>query len=166
MSWAPDSDDEPDRVERIVADVRERPNVANAKYEDGMIAIAFDELTTLPDGFDEWADAEGLSIRDFAVLPEADGFVVRLKFVDEIEALSPYYQAAEGLRPYFEAGVPPAAALDAWMADRGPFSQAQWARFRGVGRQTVGDRVRNARKHAPDQRKRRDRSDSPWWDLF
>lgn len=173
MSWAPDADDEPDRFERIVEDVRDRPDVADVRVDDETIKIFFEETNRLPDGFDEWADANALSIRDFVILPDDEGFVVGLEFIDTIEALSPHHHAAEGLRPYFEAGVPPAAALDAWMADRGPFSQAEWARFRGVGRQTVGDRVRNAREQAPKERlrerkrrRRDDHSESPWWDLF
>ena len=171
MSWAPE-DDESDRFERIVEDVRGRPDVADVRVDGEMIKIFFEDTDRLPEGFDEWADANDLSIRDFVILPDDDGFVVGLAFVDTIEALSPHHHAAEGLRPYFEAGVPPAAALDAWMADRGPFSQAEWARFRGVGRQTVGDRVRDARKHAPKERlreakrRRRDDEESPWWDRF
>lgn len=141
-----------DRVERVVADVRERPGVADANRDGSEVEIFLDDATTLPSGFREWMDAEGLVIREITVIPEIEGVRIVLAFADSIEALSPHRRAAERLADYFAAGASATEALDAWMCDDGPFSQTEWADVRRVGRQTVGDRVREARAALAERR--------------
>jgi len=135
-----------DRAERVVEDVRERPGVAEVQRNGAMIEIYFDDRTTFPTGFAEWGDAAGLVIRGITVIPETDGFCARLAFVDGVDALSPQRRAAHRIAEYIDAGATRTAALDAWMCDDGPFSQTEWADVCGVGRQTIGDRVRAARR--------------------
>src|SRR5699024_9201495 len=141
-----------DRAERVVEDVRDRPGVAEVNRDGSAVEIFFDDATALPDGFREWMDGEGLVIREITVIPESDGFRVVLVFADSVDALSPQLRAAKRLVEYFDAGASAAAALDAWMCDDGPFSQTDWAQVRGVGRQTVGDRVRGARQTLAERR--------------
>ncbi|KZN26096.1 hypothetical protein A4G99_23305 [Haladaptatus sp. R4] len=128
-NWAPDTDD--DRIEHIVEDVRDRPEVADVEHDDETITISFDEQTTLPEGFDEWADANDLLIRDVEVRPEDDGFAVHLTFTDEVEALSSLRSGVDSLRRYLDADHSPATRRKALMAARGPFARAKWSRFRG-----------------------------------
>jgi len=139
-----------DRAEQLAERVRDRPGVAEANRDGSDIELFFDDATSLPGGFHGWMDEQGVVIRDVTVIPEIDGFRVLLAFADAVEALSPQARAADRLAGYYDAGANATAALDAWMCDDGPFTQAEWARVRGVGRQTVGDRVRGARRKLAD----------------
>ena len=123
-NWAPDTDD--DRIEHIVADARDRPEATDVEHDDETITISFGEQTTLPEGFDEWADANDLLVRDVEILPDIDGFAVNLAFTDDVAALSSLQSGVDNLRRFLDADHSPAARRKAMMAARGPFGRAEW----------------------------------------
>lgn len=163
-NWTPDTDD--DRIEHILNDVRDRPEVTDVEHDDETITISFGEQTTLPEGFDEWADANELVIRDVEVHPDIDGFAVQLAFTDEVEALSSLQAGVDNLRRYLDADHSPAARRKALMAARGPFGG--WGgRFHGDARADEGFRAacNRLRHQHGKQRHRRSRfgDGNPHW---
>ena len=144
-NWAPADDD---RSERIVEDVHDRPEVTDVEHDDETITISFGEQTTLPEGFDEWADANELVIRDVEVQPDIDGFAVQLAFTDEVEALSSLRTGVDNLRQYLDADHSPAARRRALMAARGPFGG--WG-GRSHGDAQASERLRAACNHLHHQ---------------
>lgn len=154
------ADKRADRLETLGEDVTERPPVI--EYEVGGTSIADNYEQRLiiyfepPDRGDgtpawdvppqlvAWGDSNGLVLRRTIAMPKAElmsaSFALR-----EGTPHNPRAIVREEFGALLGAGLTAAEALDYWACDIAGQSQTDWAGSRGVGKQTVNDRVTDAR---------------------
>lgn len=154
-------DSQRERLETLVDDVKQFEGVGIAEITEVETAETYELRLrvgyrppessdgsaewTVPETLLQWADGQGLLLRDTFVLRDS-GFMSADFAPREETPHDPHLIVLDEFAALFAAGLSTAQALDYWATEYAGKSQVEWSEIRGVNRQTINDRVTEVRE--------------------